>query len=175
MSPPTTTPLPASSAGSELAWLAGLIEGEGSFHFSEKPRPSGNGVRFLFAVSVSMTDEDVILRAHRIAGCGAVHGPHGPYSTAKRGNRLPQWRWAVWRREEARAISERLLPLMGVRRQAQIRALLDAEERAPRPPPLRCATVAGYKAGCRCSECRRAWAKRGRDQRRRRRERAQAT
>lgn len=154
--------------GEERAWLAGLMEGEGSFHYSEKPRKTG-GVRFLFAVTVSMTDEDVIRRVGRLAGCGAVRGPYGPYSTDTRGNRLPQWRWTAWRRDEVRTISEELLPLMCERRQGQIRALLDAEARAPHRRPRRHGTLASYKTGCRCNDCKAANAAYARERRAQRR------
>jgi hypothetical protein len=47
----------------EFAWFVGLFEGEGCIGLSSIGRPT---------VTISMTDEDVIRRAHRICGLGHV-------------------------------------------------------------------------------------------------------
>jgi hypothetical protein len=45
----------------DIAWLAGIIEGEGTF--GRKGHPAGQ-------VRVQMTDEDVIDRLHSLTGVG---------------------------------------------------------------------------------------------------------
>jgi hypothetical protein len=50
----------------EKAWLAGIIEGEGTF--GRVGRPGGQ-------IRVVMTDQDVIHRLHAITGLGLIHEP----------------------------------------------------------------------------------------------------
>jgi len=101
----------------ELAWLAGLLEGEGSFAL----RPAGKGVnspRNLPWTKVAMTDLDVIHKAHRVAGFGRV-------STAKpdaKGCIMHIWESAD--RELVPDLLRRLLPHMGNRRGERIREVL---------------------------------------------------
>jgi hypothetical protein len=94
---------------SDLHWLAGLLEGEGSFC---KPAPSAPNRPYITA---NMTDEDVIAR---VAGLFGVS-----YSRARKDPRNQRWRPSfVAQLRGARAVDlmRELRPLMGTRRKAQI-------------------------------------------------------
>jgi len=97
----------------DLGWLAGLLEGEGSFmQLKESP-----GVPVL---SIGMIDEDVIAKAAMLMGVS--YHPHAlpsgktRYQLMIRGNR------------RARRIMETLLPFMSARRKTQIEMALRTNE-----------------------------------------------
>lgn len=114
----------------DLYWLAGIIEGEGSFSIKGRNRDN-------LSVKVKMTDEDIVRRCHAVAGVGNVSGPHttiGPTGTAFRKDGEPYaqtWAWVVGRQVDASALMMTLYPLMGQRRQARIRELLDMWSQRP--------------------------------------------
>jgi hypothetical protein len=94
-------------AQSDLHWLAGLLEGEGSFLRGPPSAPRTP------AVAVSMIDRDIIERAARLLDC-AVHRIRArreewrdAYVAGVRGPRAVEW-------------MQRLRPLMGERRRRQI-------------------------------------------------------
>ena len=92
----------------DLYWLAGLLEGEGSFL---KPPPSSPASP---RVAVEMTDRDVVERVGRVLGAIAQPMPD-------RNN--PRWKptyRALIGGERAADLMRLLHPLMGLRRQAQI-------------------------------------------------------
>ena len=64
-----------------LAWLAGIFEGEGSLHWTS-PQPQQASGRHpggqSLVLSIGMTDEDVLQSFHRIAGVGTIYGPYSP-------------------------------------------------------------------------------------------------
>jgi hypothetical protein len=102
----------------ELHWLAGLLEGEGSFMAGPPSSPR------LPVISVNMNDEDVMLRLGRIFGRKIqMIRPRNPrwqtsYQVRVQGGAAVRWMML-------------LRPLMGVRRQAQIaRALASYAPRA---------------------------------------------
>jgi hypothetical protein len=90
-----------------LHWLAGILEGEGSFLAAPPSSPRSP------AVQVSMTDRDVVRRAGDLLGVSVTvvpsrrEGWQDAYSARVRGERAVRW-------------MRRLRPLMGRRRQAQI-------------------------------------------------------
>jgi hypothetical protein len=91
----------------DLNWLAGLLEGEGSFLAGPPSAPRSP------AVQVSMVDRDIIERAGGLLGVGVMVVP----------SRRDGWRTAYSARVRgARAVlwMHRLRPLMGKRRQEQI-------------------------------------------------------
>jgi hypothetical protein len=101
----------------DVAWLAGLFEGEGHIRLIRHQTVQ---------LDVRMTDEDVLRRALRISGCGNVTGPYTPSQP----NRKPFWVWSVGKREEVREVLEAIYPLMGSRRRARIE---EARERYMQP------------------------------------------
>lgn len=95
----------------DLAWAAGLFEGEGFVgpHDYRKHRPA-------WMMAVVMTDEDVVRRFHRIVGVGTVCGPAKPRAEGH----LPTWRWQVASRKYIYALCVALWPFMGRRRQERM-------------------------------------------------------
>lgn len=76
----------------DLAWAAGLFEGEGSITFY-----STKNSRRRITVVLTSTDEDVIRKFHGIVGLGRVYGPR-----LKEGYK-PAWTWTTTTFEEAQA------------------------------------------------------------------------
>ena len=92
----------------DLYWLAGLVEGEGSFM---APSPSAPNQP---KISVSMTDKDVVKRVAKLFGTVVT-----PLRMAR-----SHWRPAYLTRctsRRAAGMMWMLYPLMGTRRKAQIR------------------------------------------------------
>lgn len=73
-----------------------------------------------------MCDEDVVRKAHQIAGVGHVKERTTQTVTGKR-----VWTWSVTAIEHAAGLAMTLYPLMGERRQAKIRELLLEWRAAP--------------------------------------------
>jgi hypothetical protein len=88
-----------------LAWAAGLFEGEGCI-----TRRQGVQTNLV----MTMTDEDVVRRFHAIIGHGKVYGP---YKT-KTGVKL-QWRWACTGSKHCIAVLAALWCFLGERRKAR--------------------------------------------------------
>lgn len=130
MSSDSIQPPPTSSARSRevnsevaLAWVAGLLEGEGYFGLI---RNTVGGKVYLYArVGCSMTDQDIVVRlADLIGGKVYAHKPKQP-------RRKPYWRVEV-RGQKAVALMNQLRPHMGARRQEQIDTVLEYEaQRVP--------------------------------------------
>ena len=95
----------------ELAWLAGLLEGEGSFFLVKKK--SG---RSYPRVSLNMTDEDVIERAANLLGRGHYPFPRKPPRKEQFALQI-EGRGAV-------VLMEEILLFMGLRRSAQLNELI---------------------------------------------------
>jgi|SRR6516225_8143233 hypothetical protein len=100
----------------ELGWLAGLLEGEGSFFMSNGSNKSGT---YKYPqISVEMTDLDVIQRVARIFGVSTY-----TYDNKKRPNEKIIHK-AIVSGSKATELMEQLLPWMGERRSQKIRELL---------------------------------------------------
>lgn len=139
------TPVSRNWSRENIAWLAGLIEGEGCFYI--QPNPSGSSL-----IKVCMTDEDVILKAQRIAGCGQVSGPR-----MHMGGRKPAWTWTLARAKHVLAISYAIYPFMGERRTLKLKQLIDRILSMKKTLHERNhGTRSRYCIGCRCEECSRA-------------------
>jgi hypothetical protein len=131
----------------EIAWAAGIIEGEGCI---------GWVTRTSVSVNVSMTDEDVIRRLHAVLGVGGVTAhDRSPHKT--------QYRWSVRNRDGAEFVLRAIRPWMGQRRGVRIDEALERLERNPgRGRPIDHGTVSGYNKEERrglthCDPCRRAY------------------
>lgn len=102
----------------DIAWLAGLLEGEG--HFSCHNKGDGH-LRKSIGIQLKMTDEDVVLRAAALLGARAHE------NNWARDNRDHQ---TVWRCAVSGAKAERIMrlvrPYMGQRRGAKIDEILAA-------------------------------------------------
>lgn len=103
-----------SMSDKELYWLAGLLEGEGSFLPGPPSAPNTVGI------ALTMTDEDVVARVAALWGV--------TYHEVRR-NRSTMMGWkAIFyvhlRGKRAAELMQRLRPLMGLRRQRQIERAL---------------------------------------------------
>lgn len=95
------------------AWLAGLLEGEGSFC---KPSPSSKGAS---CISLQMTDEDIVSRVSDIFGV--------KYHKVKKTKTHFKQSFIVTKRGfGAIQLMKMLKPLMGLRRQQQIEEAIKA-------------------------------------------------
>lgn len=86
-----------------VTWFAGLFEGEGSFNFlREQPK----------AMSIQMTDEDVLLRVQEYFG-GTI------FKVTKRQPHWKDcWKWTITG-EKSTALAGLILPYLGSRRSAR--------------------------------------------------------
>lgn len=92
----------------ELAWAAGLFEGEGSI-FERKSERGNVGA----SVTVVMTDEDSVRRFHTAVGVGKVYGPY-----PGRGNCKQTWRWSAHTFQDVQYVVCLLWYGLGERRRA---------------------------------------------------------
>ena len=102
----------------EIAWVAGLFEGEGCIVHRHYPRRKrgGSTVRQLV---LGMTDQDVVRRLHAITGIGRVYkkAPGKPHWK-------PQLSWVSCTYGESASLLKKLLPYFGRRRAAAARKFL---------------------------------------------------
>lgn len=99
----------------QLAWAAGIYEGEGTF----SSRKTGKIDRGLVA-KLKMADEDVIRRFHAILGVGNVTGP---YKCDGAGTK-PLWVWQCGSFQAVQHTMAVLWPWLCSRRRAKIQTLL---------------------------------------------------
>lgn len=99
-------------------WLAGFLEGEGSFTVQNRLSASGNPCQ-RWAVTVGSTDLDVLTRAAEIM-CARLYGP------VERAGRKPIWSAQLRSKGAVLKLATDLRPLMGERRRAQIDKMLEA-------------------------------------------------
>ena len=95
----------------DLYWIAGLLEGEGSF---QPPRPSSPNRP---EITINMTDLDVMERFAKLVGENYIH--MGTKNVRRNPAWKPDYRVHI-RGEKAVQLMRLLRPLMGSRRQAQI-------------------------------------------------------
>jgi hypothetical protein len=106
--------------GLELAWLAGILEGEGSFVVCRRTRhrKSGPWTQTSIRVCLSMTDEDIVVRAAELMGTSY-------WADGKRDGFKQRFTTHLSGPEGVR-LMKFLRPFMGLRRQAQIDKALGA-------------------------------------------------
>ena len=100
----------------ELAWAAGLFEGEGTILWKHSGGRTKTWAGSL-GLQMWMTDEDVMARFTRIMG-GHLQGPYGPYGNGKK----PLWRWDVSGSTAERA-ADLLEPWLCTRRRSTLAAI----------------------------------------------------
>jgi hypothetical protein len=100
---------------SDIHWLAGLLEGEGSF---TRGRQGNGNRRYYPMINLKMTDEDIIRRVAEIWGGRAVFKYHPKdknkqvtYQTQITGKRALGWMMLLW-------------TLLGQRRRERISGLI---------------------------------------------------
>ena len=96
----------------EIAWIAGLLEGEGSFLLPPPSNPSQ------VSIGIQMTDKDILERLQNYIG--------GSISKAKKQKEHHKQSYAlrIWGRK-AEAIMELVYPYMGARRKERINECLE--------------------------------------------------
>lgn len=100
-----------------IAWVAGIIEGEGSFHYTEKTARR---------LRIRMTDKDVLDKIKSILKIGTLHGPY----KKKNPKHKDAWEFSVCRRKELIEICNAILPWMCKRRTSKIRYILEEHKNA---------------------------------------------
>lgn len=104
----------------QLAWAAGLFDGEGSIWVSGPRGVTRRSPAMEIAQSSSSGIPETLLRFREAIGVGAISGAHPPRSPW---SRLPQYRWAVSGRPRTSAVVRALWPWLGVVKREQILAL----------------------------------------------------
>jgi hypothetical protein len=134
----------------ETAWLAGLLEGEGSFTTRHVPADAHQGPRIRVRVSLQMTDRDVVERVRATVGLGSV-SPH----RRQKEHHKDTYSWCLSAMAAVQELITILRPHMGARRQEQIDKCLAAiEENGGVPVRTRRHGQTKYKIdGCRCDVC----------------------
>lgn len=100
----------------DLAWAAGLFEGEGYFANTHT-----RGVHLVLRAGINMTDEDVITRFHAIiGGAGKVY----PYVSPHCPHHKKQYRLLLEGFERFQYVAALFWPWLGVRRRARVKELL---------------------------------------------------
>jgi hypothetical protein len=99
----------------DFYWLAGILEGEGSFYIIKDGKPYG---RYKYSgITMNSIDKETIERVHKLVG-GKYY--YHEYTMA---NQQPSWLWRL-RGIQARLLMLKLRPLMSPRRQGQINEVL---------------------------------------------------
>lgn len=106
-----------------LAWVAGIIEGEG--YIGARTLNSSKSVGL--QIQVSMSDQDVITQLCYIAGCGNVTGP---FIRKKNPTHKPIWNYGVYGKD-AYAVLTAIIPWLGERRTAAACAAIKSWLRLP--------------------------------------------
>jgi|SRR6185437_4290006 len=94
----------------EIAWLAGIFEGEGTLDFDKKC----NTVR----MTICMTDKDVLDRVCQVAGFGKVIPKTSPSRMGPK--KKPMYQWRIGNRAECLLLANAIFPWLGERRKARI-------------------------------------------------------
>lgn len=103
------------TSGNDIAWAAGLFEGEGTFEL--RNRKSG---RSITGLRLGMTDLDVVERFHKVVGVGKIRTVQRPDP-----NHKTLYQWSVHRMSEMEPIIVAFLPYLGKRRSIAARAALE--------------------------------------------------
>ncbi len=98
--------------GRESAWVAGLLEGKGSFA-CQRSRGYHHHI-----VSLNMADREVVTKLATVTGMGTVR----PRRRQKGEKQL--WLWRVYADADVTDLLDQIRPYMGERRGAQIDAIL---------------------------------------------------
>lgn len=115
----------------ELAWAAGLFDGEGSVFVSRTVKRGRAHVRLM--AGLQMTTEDVVHRFSAAVGIGAVRGPYFNGKIAWK----PKWGWYAGSDGDVRNAMLLLWPWLSAPKKEQAsRAFAAREDYIANPPPL---------------------------------------
>lgn len=102
----------------DIGWVAGIIEGEGSFYINRFKYKNGFKNPSI-TIRVGMTDKDVIDKLEKLTGMGNTVFREIP-------SHKTMYYWEVGQQKDAAALMMTLYPLMSERRQGKIRECLTA-------------------------------------------------
>jgi len=114
----------------DVAWAAGLFEGEGSICCAQKYKAvrNVNGERrksgFRWWLVMHSTDRDVIEKFFRVVACGKMYGP---YQDKRSVDYKPQFRWATTTLDDSQSVLKRFYPFLGERRREKALQCLEAK------------------------------------------------
>jgi hypothetical protein len=142
------------SRETDIAWAAGIWEGEGCWNVVRRPDRHKPQVQSRLA----MTDRDVVERFAAIVGFGGLR-----YGIQRRPNEKPLAEWYTQRRDMTRELIAMFWPYLGERRRAKAQEVLDLGEAiplgerttCPKGHPYDSIEKAGGHLARRCSQCRR--------------------
>jgi|ERR1700729_2474300 len=156
-------------AATDIAWLAGLFEGEGCIYFEKKGSVS---------ITIKMTDRDIIERVHKMVPCKKISTVHPKPAQPHYKQPKPQYGWNHRHEDDVRPFLEAILPYLGERRGKKTREALSHYDTRPGTGGTHKARthcpqgheyvaentyihpVSGHRH---CRKCKLAWAKRNRD------------
>ena len=131
------TPAPSASTSApdeELAWAAGLFDGDGSTCF-ERHKTRSNYVRA--DMSITQTSRagtpEVLLRFRQLVGVGHINGPYGGSDRWE-----PVYRWKAHRLDHVQHVARTLWPWLGALKRAQafhVITVVAAQAALPRGNP----------------------------------------
>lgn len=98
----------------EIAWAAGLFEGEGCIGIWWPPSTLGRRQQPQIRLQVQMTDRDVVVEFCRIMECGKVS-----QEQRRQPPRKNCWVWTIGNRADTERIIRMLYPWLGERRRAK--------------------------------------------------------
>lgn len=99
----------------DVAWLAGLFEGEGSSRLCRSRREVVSA-----RVQITLGDRDVLEHVPQITGCGAIHVSK---KAGWKAGRNASYQWVAWDPVSVWWIVDAVRPFMGTRRTTQINAM----------------------------------------------------
>jgi hypothetical protein len=129
----------------DAAWLAGIIEGEGTFSLNSGKYPQ---------VSVMMADRDIVDRCHTVTGFGTINGPINHPRSQK-----PLFTWQVSRKRDIARLLLLIYPMLGERRQRRVAEIVGPLAELRGRDEARCRTCGAedwyrYPSGVRsCRPC----------------------
>jgi hypothetical protein len=110
---------------SELAWAAGLFEGEGSIIPEKNLRPA--------ALSMGSTDKDVLERFAAAVGAGAILGPYRGQGSRTPQHYKPMFAWKISGIYQIQAILRLFWPYLGERRRSKAAEVIASYYLSDRP------------------------------------------
>lgn len=103
----------------DIAWAAGIIEGEGSIQSARRKQKASQGHYIAIRVRVVMSDRDILERLQRIFNIGRVSAYRNTQGLGKK----QLYRWEAASRRDVAAVCDAIYQWMGDRRRCQIDAL----------------------------------------------------
>lgn len=101
-----------------LAWAAGLFDGEGCFFLGGRKR--GGRVETWIETRITQAHPEVLHRFREALGMGRVYGPYG----RSKSNHRPQWQYVIYGLQGTQATIAMLWPWLGTVKRGQASSVL---------------------------------------------------